>query len=308
LHKVLDDFRPDIVVFEEPWLYPYLSIVQETECTIVFDAHNVEATLRREVRTAGSHSIGWRTRLDLWSIRNIERSLVGEADQVWICSTQDAESMRSLYDPASTRVIPNTLDASNYAAVREQQPCDDRVRPVLTFIGSFGYGPNRRAAHALLKEVFPRVQEECSESRLLLVGNSPTSYMREQAEENPSVVVTGFVDDIRSFLAETDIVVIPLTEGSGTRLKVIEAFASKLPVVSTRKGVEGLDVEHEESVLIADTPRSMADQILALTINSKLRKKVANNAYNIMSKKYSWKVAHRKIIDAIENVHLSNSH
>lgn len=304
LRDFLNDFRPDTVVFEEPWLYRYLSVVREVVCNVVFDAHNVEAPLRWNMRTSKSAPPGWRARLDLWSIRNIERSLAETADQVWTCSLQDTELMRSLYDPESVRVIPNTLDASTYASVRKRWD-DGSIKPVLTFIGSFGYGPNQQAAHTLLEKIFPRVQKAYPESQLLLVGNSPSSYMQEQAEDDSSIVVTGFVDDVRPYLAETDIVAIPLVKGSGTRLKVIEAFASKLPVVSTQKGVEGLEVKHKESALIADTPERMVEQILTLASNSRLRRHLARNGYQLMKQSYSWEAVHSDVVDALERQHVS---
>jgi glycosyltransferase involved in cell wall biosynthesis len=251
------------------------------------------------MRNTDSDGFEWRSWLYTWSVENIERSFVENVSQVWSCSSTDAKKIRSLYDPSPVHVVPNTLDVFNYASVRVERQSKDG-HPVIAFVGSFGYAPNRRAAEVLIDEVLPRVQTVYRDSRLYLVGSSPTSYMRRRALENEAVVVTGFVDDVCPYLSETDIIAIPLTEGSGTRLKAIEAFASKIPVVTTRKGVEGLNVEHGESVLIADAPERMAEQIVALYENLNARKKISKRAFEIMKKQYSWESSERAITDGLK--------
>jgi glycosyltransferase involved in cell wall biosynthesis len=226
---------------------------------------------------------------------------------VWTCSTKDAQEIEALYSPPSdVKVIPNTLDASSYSGVREGREGDGED-PVLLFIGAFGYPPNRRAAHLLLDEIFPEVRRQHPNSRLRLVGGSPSEYMREWGDEQ-AVTVTGFVDDVRPHLAASDIAVIPLMEGSGTRLKIIEAFASKLPVVSTPKGVEGLDVEHGKHALIGDAPGAIASHVSRLVEQPTLRSEMVEEAYELMKQSYSWQSVQDTITRAMRTcVHRHSS-
>ena len=299
LRETIEDFQPDLVIFEELWLYRYLPSVRSTGCPVIFDAHNVEATLRTDMQQASSGRGGWGSRLNAWSVRNIERALVRQSEQVWACSTKDAQEIETLYSPSpDVEVAPNTLDASSYSGVREGRGGDGEA-PILLFIGAFGYPPNRRAAHHLLDEIFPRVQRQHPNVRLRLVGGSPSEHMREWGAEQ-AITVTGFVDDIRSHLAASDIAVIPLMEGSGTRLKIIEAFASKLPVVSTPKGVEGLEVEHGIHALIAEVPDGIASHVSRLIEQPTLRSEMAEEAYELMKQSYSWQSVQGTITGAMQ--------
>jgi glycosyltransferase involved in cell wall biosynthesis len=124
--------------------------------------------------------------------------------------------------------------------------------------------------------------------KLYVVGNNPPKELRRRASER--VVVTGFVEDVRPYVWNAAVYVVPLYMGGGTRLKVLEAMAMKKPVVATRVGCEGIDVRNRESILIEDEPRAFAEAVIELLHNAALRKSIAEYAYELTMSRYEWSV------------------
>jgi glycosyltransferase involved in cell wall biosynthesis len=114
--------------------------------------------------------------------------------------------------------------------------------------------------------------------------------------------VTGEVDDIRSYTANADAAVIPLKVGGGTRLKILEAMAMGIPVVSTSLGAEGLDAVNDENIIIADDYNDMAEKIITLIKDKELSKKISQNALKFVRENYDWNVIGTQINNYIEDL------
>ena len=167
----------------------------------------------------------------------------------------------TLYPTVKTAAyaIPNGADPDYY---QTGSPVVPRSANTLLYLGRFSYQPNAEAAAILLNQIYPLLS--AASCRLLLVGCDPTEEMQRAAQIDPQIIVTGQVEDIRPYLATATVMAVPLQKGSGTRLKLIEAFAAKCPVVSTAKGAEGLDVEDGKHLLLRESPGAMAWTILHL--------------------------------------------
>jgi glycosyltransferase involved in cell wall biosynthesis len=306
LSRAIKQFGPDVVVFEEVWLYRYFRETEEAIPTTVLDAHNVEAALRPTIEKGRMSKRLVRT-AEGWSLRRIEESFVERADQVWFCSEEDQQLARNLYgEISSSRVIPNGINTEYYQGVREQRESKgpQSEAPTITFIGGYGYQPNQNAAHFLIDRVWPKVRGRIPACRLVLVGGSPSSHMRDRANQEAQLDVPGRVPDVRPFLAETDVVVTPLFEGGGTRLKILEAFAVRCPVVSTPKGVEGLDVQDGRQVLLGETAEELARESTRLLRKRDLRDQLTQNAWECVRDRYDWPVVGEKVRDALQDVSL----
>jgi glycosyltransferase involved in cell wall biosynthesis len=152
----------------------------------------------------------------------------------------------------------------------------------------FSYLPNGIAAAFLIDEVFPRLTEACDDCRLILVGPMPLPAMLAAAERDARIVVTGLVADVRPYLADATVMAVPLFQGGGTHLKVLEAFAAGVPVVSTRKGAEGLGAQPATHLLLAETADEFADAILALWRDHALVERVTGHARALVAERFSW--------------------
>ena len=324
LDNMLSALKPDLVVFEELWLYPYLSIVERHGCRVVFDHHNVEALLFESTKCRGHGLRGWlRSKVHLPQIRRDEADFMRKADQTWVCSQNDRALLARLYNGGETQancyVVPNAIAVQNYAGrdgldglsqkdasqKDEQWPAfmenAEREHTVL-YLGNFGYIPNAEAAEILINQIYPCIKKHCSKARLLMVGREPTAFMQAAAKNDGNITVTGRVINIEPYLASASVMVVPLQKGSGTRFKVLEAFASNCPVVSTAKGVEGLDVEDGKHLLIRDRPIEIARGVIQLWRYHKQAQSLTRAAYQRVQEKYSWEASGYQIQKALSDL------
>ena len=288
LQQLVDKFQPTLIVFEELWLYPYLKVVSPYPCKLVLDNHNVEGNkenYRLEPRK-------------LSQIRHIERKFVQKVDQTWVCSSVDAYQLQQLYGTGNTvKVIPNGVQADFY-----RQPHQDhtaRKNRDLLFLGKFSYQPNEEAALILINEIFPGLKHRYPDAQLWLVGRDPTAAMEIAAQTHTDVYVTGMVPDVRPYLKTASIMVVPLRQGGGTRLKLLEAFASRCPVVSTSKGAEGLDVKDNYHFCVGETPEQIIERVIYLWQNKSLVQQMTENAHRLFMQKYSWNAVEQSMFLAL---------
>jgi len=126
--------------------------------------------------------------------------------------------------------------------------------------------------------------------------------MIEASEKDSSIIVTGGVPDVRPYFSAASIFIVPLLMGSGTRLKILEAFASCRPVVSTSKGAEGINAISGEHLLIGDTADDLADHVCQLWSNISLQNKIIQSAFKLFEKEYSWNAVEARIKKAVETL------
>lgn len=310
LEQFIQEFSPDVIIVEELALYRYLSAIKTGSCQIILDNHNVESYLfakMRKPQTANpiKHLLH---ALLMKKLETIEKDFVQQSNQVWLCSDVDAKLLEKTYQKTfgHLQVIPNGIDTTYYDSVRlnqsdypENWSFSDKT---IIFPATFAYAPNKEAARLLIEEIFPRLQAQYPESCLVLAGRNPTEGMLEAAHQNSQIVVTGQVKDMRPYLAASSIMVVPLLQGSGTRLKILEAFAAGRPVVSTAKGAEGLNVVDGQHLLIRETADDMVNAIASLWSDTSYYQQLAENAYALTEAEYSWSALGKTIEHAVSQL------
>ncbi|AFZ23242.1 glycosyltransferase [Cylindrospermum stagnale PCC 7417] len=308
LDATLTEFQPDLVVVEEVWLYNYLTVVKSHKCHIIFDNHNVEASLWRQ-RHSGVTGLKskLKAKIQLDHLQSIEGEFSRQVRQIWVCSEDDVSLIQQFYGQvAPTYVVPNGINVAHYDGVRsgESSPAtglEDTKRNIL-FLGQLSYSPNTVAAELLINQIYPRLQKLYPDSRLLLVGRNPTPSMLAAAQGEPGIIVTGSVPDVRPYLAAASMMVVPLLQGGGTRLKIIEAFAAGCPVVSTAKGAEGIKARDGEHLLIRNEVEELVEGVCQLWSNPSLGEKLARSAYELVQAEYSWEAVSRNIEQAVKQL------
>ncbi|MGK7921573.1 MAG: glycosyltransferase family 4 protein [Trichodesmium sp.] len=308
LDELLIKFQPQLVVISHLITCQYLPIVKCHKCQIIFDDHNVEADLFRQksmLLTNGKQRL--KTKFQLFNIQSKEGNLVHKADQVWACSEQDVKLLQNIYgNKIHPYVIPNGINVNSYENVKNgncSPPTEVKFNEqTLIFIGSFDYQPNLNAANFLIDKIYPRLRDIYPECQLLLVGKNPPQEFVLATQKYPNIICTGTVPDVKPYLAVSSVVVTPLFEGSGTRLKILEAFAAGRPVVTTTKGVEGINAKNGEHLLIRDDVEGIIDGISLLWSDLSLGKKLVNAAYELVQAEYSWEAVAKKIEPAVKNL------
>ena len=170
----------------------------------------------------------------------------------------------------------------------------------MLFVGLLGYEPNSEAVEWMVREVLPIIRAHHPEAVFRIVGRG--SDRVRWVAEMPGVELVGEVPEIASELACADVSVVPIRVGAGTRLKVIEAMANRLPIVTTTVGCEGIDLVDGEHALIADDSRRFADACLRLLGGADLRRRLADAAESLFEDRYTWKAIGEQVAALAEEV------
>ncbi|MGC9025004.1 MAG: glycosyltransferase family 4 protein, partial [Chloroflexia bacterium] len=179
-------------------------------------------------------------------------------------------------------IVPNCVDGADYAGVAAE-----RRRGQLIFPGALTYQANYDAVRFFLQEIYPRVREQEPEVELTITGRTDGVPWPPCPLPGP-VQLTGWVEDVRPWIASSQATVVPLRQGGGTRLKILESLALGTPVVSTSKGAEGLEVEDGRHLLLADTPESFAEAVLALLRDRALWARLSAQGRALVAERYDW--------------------
>lgn len=214
----------------------------------VVDLHNVCSLLAQ--RASDEQSAGWRRlwlRREARRLAQLERRIARSGQTLFAVSDTEADYFRRL-GAARVHAVPNGVDCG----ARADLPTGRSGPPVVMFLGTMSWGPNVSAARFLARTVFPLLSQRVPGVSLLIVGRDPPPDVR--ALHGGAITVTGSVPDVGPYLARASVLAVPLDAGGGTRLKILEAFAAGLPVVSTRVGAEGLAAEAGTHYVQAERP------------------------------------------------------
>ncbi len=306
LEEIVRTFEPDVAVLEVLSTHHYIDALAELGLPVALDAHNVEGPLAVDIAAASAGGPEARLRRGRLAERlgKIESAAFERADQVWVPSERDAQITAQRYGTTTPiEVVPNALDVDSYAS----PPADDEERlgatdPTIVLTARFDYPPNAVAARFLVEKVLPRLWERLPSARLRLVGSAPTGFVRSAARRDPRIEVTGPVPEVASFLARAYAVAVPLFQGGGTRLKVLEAFAAGTPVVATRKAVEGLDVVEGAHFVVAESADEFVAALLALWTDPARAAAIAARARRLVRERHSREVVCRCVASAIRKL------
>jgi glycosyltransferase involved in cell wall biosynthesis len=293
LRRRLAGERVDVVQIEGLEMARYLPVVREMQPSahVVLDCHNAETELqRRTFATDVGQPRRWLaaaySRLQAGRLAAYERWACRAADAVVAVSEADRDHLRTLAgDDLDIAVIPNCIDTQAYAG--EPVPDDPALRHDLVFTGKMDYRPNVDAVLWFAETVWPRLVEGHPGLSWAIVGQKPHPRLASIGRL-PGVRLTGRVERIQPYLAGAIVYVSPLRIGSGTRLKLLEAMATGLPIVSTSVGAEGLKATVGRDLLIADNADEQLAAVSRLLETPDERRRLSENA-RAAAAAYDWR-------------------
>lgn len=292
LDHLLNQQDFDIIQFESIHLISYLAIVREVSVRearkpplVVCDWHNVESELMQQYaqRERGRLRRAYASRTARL-MSEFEKHALRDFDAHIAVSQRDAERLRAINPDAHIFVIENGVDTDFYSDLRTNH---ESLARQIVFVGSMDYHANIDAAVNFAQEVWPQLRARQPKLIFTIVGKDPAPAVRELAQI-PGVEVTGTVDDVRPFYRDASAAVVPLKVGGGSRLKILEAMAAGVPVVSTTLGAEGLEVLHDENILIADTSEQLVQAIASVVENKTRRDQLSAAGRELVSRRYDW--------------------
>ncbi len=315
LARILDEQDFDVVQVESIHLAEYLLIIRAARHPplIICDWHNIESELMSRY-SERQKSFLRRTyaRRAARQMSSLERRSMREFDAHVVVSSRDGARLLELEPEARVSVIENGVDISYYTDERitkahdawhkeqsraaasaqvarpEQSPNSLEQKPRrIAFVGSMDYHANVDAVVSFASEVWPRLREQQPGLIFTIVGRDPDAEVRQLALI-PGIEVTGTIDDVRPYYHEMLAAVIPLRVGGGSRLKILEAMAAGVAVVSTALGAEGLDVRDGVNILIAETAEEFCKAIGGLNENVEQRRRLIAGGRALVSEQYDW--------------------
>lgn len=229
----------------------------------------------------------WVYKTEYKRIKQYEQNLVKDNQYVSVVSTKDKEKIG--FD--HIKVIPNGVDLDIF-----KPTSFPKKNGRIIFTGNMGYLPNIHAVTWFALKCFPLILQAIPEAKFIIAGANP-SYSVKKLHNGKNIYVTGYVHSLVDELTKSMVSVAPMRSGSGMQNKILEAMACELPVVTTHNGLEGIDAEPNEEILVADTSEIFAQSVISLLKVKTLHNKIAVNSRKYVAKNHSWELSNGKIID-----------
>ncbi|MCS7287053.1 MAG: glycosyltransferase [Anaerolineae bacterium] len=271
---------------------------------LVFGDQNAEYLLQKrafetDLRYPRYWGAAFYSLLQWGKLARYEAKVCRTFDRVIAVSEADKDALMKLVPGLEVRVVSNGVDVEFYANFTPHGPPSGEWNPyTLVFTGKMDFRPNVDAVLWFAREILPKVKEQFPQARFYVVGRNPHPRLKALMGRE-DVVITGYVEDIRPYLAFASVFVVPMRMGGGTRLKILEAMAMKKAVVSTTLGAEGYPFKHELHLLLANDPQSFAEAICRLLRDEGERARLGEEAFKLVNEKYRWE----KIIKALKETY-----
>lgn len=223
--------------------------------------------------------------LDVFKLKHWETTIWKSADRVVAMSDSDKKAMIKLVPGLNIEVVPNGVDIEYYSKARKV----DLTNPKVLYVGNFKWLQNVEAVEFLLDKVWPKIKMAIPNLKLWIVGMNITEKIKEKAVGD--IEITEAMPDIRDAYLNATVLVTPIKGPGGTRLKILEAMASGMPIATTSVGAEGLEVSNGKHVLISDNMDQLAELAVKIIKDKQLAQRLGENARKFVIKKYSWQIS-----------------
>jgi polysaccharide biosynthesis protein PslH len=268
---------------------------------VFYDWHNIESeAMRRFAESTPSQARRVYANLTAGKLEALEREILTTASGHIVCSERERLQLRQIAQgriapAARIAVIENGVDCGYFAELKRESS-----RRIL-FVGKMDYYPNVEAVIGFAHKTWPMVRDELKGLTFTIAGANPTPAVQALAGI-PGIEVTGTVPDVRPYYRDALAAVVPLRTGGGTRLKILEAMAAQVPVVSTPLGAEGLAVHPGIDILIAnlDDPASWVRSLAELARSEQRRQEIATHALQLVQTRYDWKTLGQSLIETYQ--------
>lgn len=267
---------------------------------LVFDAHNAVWTIVERMRENAAWYLKPIAFLEEQRIKRYEGMVVNEYDHTLAVTKPDESALNKAVDffigdykknSRSITVVPIAVDTEELQPISRMPD----TKNILT-LGTLHYPPNADGIRWFAEKVFPLVLERKSEATLTIIGKNPPPDFYQLQEKYPGAIeVTGYVPDLTPYLERAALMVIAVRAGGGMRVRILEAFARGMPVVTTTVGLEGIDAQPGKDILVEDTPVEFAEAILNLMDDPELCSHLATNGRHLAVEEYDWQVVLKKM-------------
>ena len=227
---------------------------------------------------------------DVAKIKFWEKYFWKKANKLAAVSEEDRQIIGQTVNIKNIEIVANGVDVDFFSKTGNKK---DKTKTVL-FVGNFKWLPNSDAALFLVNKIWPKILDKYKNAQLWIVGKNPTEKILA-LEKSKNVLVKSDIEDIRDAFSQADVMLAPIRNGRGTKYKVLEAIATRTPVVATPLAVEGLNISDGKEVLVGKTAEELAEKTASILENSKLGETLAKRAYMILKNKYNWETISKEL-------------
>lgn len=301
--KVLEYLHPmpDLIYVDHLQMFQYVpvSTIVTGSCPVVLDEHNVEwRIIERFAEYDASLARRLFASIEWPKLRRFELDACRSASAVLTVTEHDRRTLQGHGVPdEKLTALPIGVDAGYFTPLPRQA----NSRRILTF-GTMSWPPNTDAVQWFHREVYPSVKRQAPEAEFVVVGPNPPPAINQLPERDRSVTVTGYVDDIRQASINAAVFVVPLRVGSGMRVKILDAMAMGLPVISTSIGCEGISVHPGKDIVVADGPAEFAGAVVHLLENPSERARIGSAGRRLVESEYSWPSILTRLDDLLSDI------
>ena len=280
------------------FLAPAVNVPADLTTPAVLFQHNVEAMIWKRHYEVQSNPVKKAYLYGQWQkMRRFEREMCRRFDSVIAVSAEDREQMKDEYGAEAVFDVPTGVDVEFFRP-------NNAVKPVpnsLVFTGSMDWLPNDDAIRYFTREIMPLIKNKVPDVKLTVVGRNPAPALVDLSKEDPSLVITGRVDDVRPYMENAAAYIVPLRIGGGTRLKIFEAMAMEKAVVSTTVGAEGLPLTNGVELLLADEPATFADAVVRVLTDDAYASQLGQRAATVVRENFGWRQVTERFISICTN-------
>jgi sugar transferase (PEP-CTERM/EpsH1 system associated) len=266
---------------------------------IIVDLVDVDSDKWRQYGEFARGPISYVYRREGRALRAYEQAVCRRASAIIVTTAREAQLVREIDDKAPVHVIPNGVDTTYFST---EAFARTPTEPCIVFTGDMAYYPNEQAVVGFAKGALPVIRRAVPGVKFIIVGRRPGPAVRELARF-PGIEVTGFVPDVRTYLARATVAVAPFQIAAGIQNKILEAMSFGLPVVATERAAQGLEAAVLPAVQVANNAEDLAFNCVRLLTNPAIAQLVGEDSRRRVSSAYNW---HKSLKELVEIVELSD--
>lgn len=265
--------------------------------TILYE-HNIESTIiKRYADTEKNIVKKIFALIEYRKFRKLEQKIWARFDCCIACSALDKKLMQEKSKDINAVVVNNGVESSYF------NPDSYRIdKDTLVYSGQIGWHPNEDAVIYFVKNIYPLIKKEKPSVKFLIVGDKPSERIKDLSKSDKSIIVTGFVQDVREYIGKANVFIVPLRIGAGTRIKILEALSMKKIIVTTSIGCEGLEVEDNRHLLIRDEPKDFSKAVLDILENKPDYQNLGEDGRKLIQEKYDWNVVFNSLDEVLAGI------
>jgi len=281
VQSIIDNEKPDLVICDFP--HSYEALPNQTIIPFLLFQHNVEADILSQLaENANNYIVKSYFRIQSKRMARYEGEICRKASHIIAVSEHDKIIYSKRYHADHCDIIATGVDIDYFYPSKNSGDSNK-----LVFTGSMDWLANQDAIRFFHSDIFPKIRQNIPGIELTVVGRNPPKDILQLRNQN-GIHITGRVPDVRPYIADAGIFIVPLRIGSGTRMKILEAMSMGKAIISTSLGAEGIPVAHGQDIILSDTPDDFAKQIIRLSKDKALRQMLGKNAREKAVKDHSW--------------------